>query len=229
MSFAPHHKFAGAVKLEKAIAAARSAGNLPDSVYSDYEKYHFSLLHKLRSARYHVDTLTGYLSSGSTQTSPADLVYRVNFHFDGFLHVVGSATDIFAREVLTYFGVPLPGKVYYHTAHTLLTAQRPGDAILAHLSDPTWRGEFGDYRNTATHESLIGTRYQLSVDVHGQATTTRVVFPIPDDPRATNKTYRRNPDIVQYCCRTFKRVLSHFNQCYDEIAARVASTNSLPL
>jgi hypothetical protein len=230
MSFPPYHAFASCGALERRIEAARLAGNVPDPVYRAYEKYHFSILHKLRSARYHVDGLAGYLSSGGVlAVAPNDLVYRVNFHFDGFLHVVGSASDIFAREVLTYFGVPLPQKVYYHTAEAELTLARPNDPFLARVAAPTWRTEFSNYRNTATHESLIGTRYNHVTDMQGQRATTRVVFPIPDDPRAANHTYRRNEDIVEYCSTTFTRVLSHFNRAYTDLAVRIQQNGSLPL
>lgn len=230
MNFAPYHAFRACRTLEASIEALRARNAVPAGLYGDHERYHYSLVHKLRSARYHVDTLGSFLSSDAAQAmTPTDLVYRVNFHFDGFLHVVGSATDIFAREVLTYFGLPLPARVYYHTAESELTTQRPGDAVLPFVSSPTWKQEFGEYRNTATHESIIGTQYTIVVEARGKSFAKRVVFPVPDDPRASTPQYRNNPDIVAYCHRTFKRVVSHFNQAYEHLNQRIHTSAALPL
>ena len=230
MNLSPYHAFAACAVLEKRIRELRDASAVPDDLFDAFEKYHYSLLHKLKSARYHTQTLREYLSSGTAQTvAPADLVYRVNFHFDGFLHVVGSASDIFAREVLSYFAVAMPPKVYFGTAHAELSAARPGDAILPLLVTPPWRQEFADYRNTATHESLIAASYTVKVDMKGATASKRLVFPVPDDPRATVPTTTKNTDIAEYCERTLKRVVSHFNKAYTHIAMRAKTSGSLPL
>lgn len=230
MNFSPHHSFSACGRLEKRIDVLRAAGAIPQVVFDAHEKYHSSLLHKLRSARYHTETLSQYLRTiNAPQLDPADIVYRVNFHFDGFLHVLGSATDIFAHEILSYFGVPLPDRVYHYTASKELTTRRPGDPIIALLADPTWRTEFSDYRNTATHERLIAAGYTLHVETKGRSSVSRIVFPIPDDPRAAVATATRNKDITEYCERTFKRVISHFNQIYSHIEERAKVSGALPL
>lgn len=230
MNFSPHHRFLGCDRLEQTLDRIRVAGNLPNAVQADHQKYHFSLLHKLQSARYHVETLRGYLSSqNAQQINPHLLVYRVNFHFDGFLHVLGSTLDILAREVLGYFPVVVPAKVYYQTARAAIAGVAPADPILPLLADPTWRAEFSTYRNTATHESIVGTGYQIDIVVAGNQSHTKVVFPIPDDPRVPNSPTRHNPDIVVYCERTFVRVLTHTNRIYEHIQARAAVKGSLPL
>lgn len=230
MNFAPYHAFGACEKLEKQVAALKTAGKVPDDLFRAHEKYHTSLVHKLRSARYHADTLAQYLATvDGPQTDPSEIVYRVNFHFDGFLHVLGSATDIFAREVLTYFGIPHPARVYYHTAREQITALRPGDAVLPFLDDPSWKAEFSDYRNTATHERLIAAGYTIQYDVSGKSAITRIVFPIPDDPRAEQPTTKRNQDITEYCGATFRRAVSHFNKTYTHLASRISAAGSLPL
>jgi len=160
---------------------------------------------------------------------PAELVYRVNFHFDGFLHVIGSAMDIFARELLGYFNIPLPAKVYFHVARDQITAQRAGDPILPLLVAPSWKAEFSDYRNTATHERLIGVEYTRKTHMKGGAPTFQLIFPIPDDPRAATYTFRKNPDIVDYCKKTFMRTVSCFNQVYTHIEHRAKVAGALPL
>lgn len=230
MSFAPYHRFVGCTRLENTIEGLRQAGGVPINVHAAYSKYHFSLVHKLQSARYHVETLESYLrTQNAQQMNPHAVVYRVNFHFDGFLHVLGSALDILAREVLAYYAINPAGNVYYQTAHAQLTASRAGDAILPLLTNPTWRSEFADYRNTATHESIIGTSYTIQIEVVGNQSVTRVVFPVPDDPRAVPPVCRRNPDIARYCNTTFKRVLSHTNQIYEHLEARARASGALPL
>lgn len=230
MNFEPHHGFTACSRLERKVDTLRAATNVSNQCYDAYAKYHFSLLHKLQSARYHVDTLKSYLSSqNAQQLDPHLVVYRVNFHFDGFLHVLGSALDILAREIISYYGPLPPGNIYHHTAFQFLTANKPGDALLPLLAQPAWKQEFGDYRNTATHESLIGTSYTVSVEVVGKNAIKRIVFPIPDDPRAPVLTFQRNKDIVEYCERTFKRVLSHVNQLYNHIEQRATAANALPL
>lgn len=230
MNFAPHHRFAACELLEQRIEALRQQGVVMGNVYGDYLRYHFSLLHKLQSARYHVETLEAFLSSqNAQQTDPASLIYRVNFHFDGFLHVVGSALDILAREVLGYFAQVPPGNVYHHTAHHILNAARAGDAVLPFLTAPTWKQEFSTYRNTATHESIIGRHYSVNFEMVGHKANSRVVFPVPDDPRVHPPTFQRNPDIVHYCQMTFRRVLSHTHQIYGHIERRVHAAGQLPL
>jgi hypothetical protein len=230
MNFAPYHNFAACEHLERAVNLGRTAGGIPQPILDRHEIYHYSILHKLRSAKYHVDTLRSFLDSQDTaNAAPEDLVYRVNFHFDGFLHVLGSSTDIFARELLTYFGEPLPANVYFHSAHQVLSLNRPGDPILPIIDTPPWKQEFNDYRNTATHESLVAPAYTVQVEVVGGTSTKRLKFPIPDDPRAGVKTYNRNTDIVSYCERTLKRSLSLFNQAYRNVADRLSVTQSLPL
>lgn len=230
MNFAPHHNFTACERLEKIVEALRLANSITPAVYDDFSRYHFSLLHKLQSARYHVETLTSYLASqNARQSDPHSVVYRVNFHFDGFLHVLGSALDILAREILCCFAMLPQGNVHFHTASQVLTAARPNDTILPLLASPPWRQEFSAYRNTATHESIVGRSYTVSIEVIGHKSVTRVVFPIPDDPRAVPVTCTRNQDIVKYCSATFKRVLSHTNQLYAHIEERSRIGGTLPL
>lgn len=230
MNFAPYHRFVACTQLEATVEALRQGGHLPPQLQAAFSKYHFSLIHKLQSARYHVETLGAYLrAQNAQQINPHTVVYRVNFHFDGFLHVLGSALDILAREILGYYGLAPAGNVYYHTAHAQITAHRPADPILPLLTSPPWRTEFSNYRNTATHESIIGTTYTIQIEVVGNQSVTRVVFPVPDDPRATPLVWKRNPDIVKYCVTTFKRVLSHTNQIYEHLDARARANGALPL
>ncbi len=230
--FTPFHTFAGSRNLERVITKLRGAGAVPIDIATAYETYHFSLLHKLQSAQYHVQTLANYLATQASAAHPAtagEIVYRVNFHFDGFTYVVGGALDILARELLSYFGIALPAQVYFATAHDQIAAHRAGDPILPCIAPPTWKAEFGDYRNTATHENIVGNEYQISMRVVGGKEERRYVFPLPDDPRANTRTYEHNPDIVVYCTNTFKRTLSLVNRAYDNVATRAKTAGALPL
>lgn len=228
--FAPFHTFSGCRELERHITRLRSAGTLPTRVAEAHDLYHYSLLHKLRSARYHVENVKEYLqASDAALTPPADIIYRVNFHFDGFLHVLGSGADIFAREMLTYFGIALPDNVYFHTADQLIRSARPLDPILPFIAVPSWRQEFGDYRNTATHESVIGTQYTVRIEMKGGTQLQRLEFPVPDDPRAMPRSYTRNRDIVEYCRLSYCRWLRLFNQAYSHVAQRLRAGAALPL
>lgn len=230
MNFSPYHAFRDCKRLENRIEAIRAAGHIPDDVFERYELYHYSLIHKLRSARYHIEALRGFLQTQTpNENNLSEIAYRVNFHFDGFVHLLGSSGDIFAREILTYFGEILPAKVYFYKAHTRINTSRPGDAILPLLLAPGWKSEFDDYRNTSTHESLIGTGFSIEIEMHGHNVQRRLKFPLPDDPRANVKTYTRNPDIVRYCEVTLTRYLRLFNQAYSHLVGRISATGSLPI
>lgn len=230
MNFSPYHSFNQCSRLEAVVQSLYSSGNIPDSVFALHERYHFSLVHKIRSARYHVETLKNYLNTqDSSRTNPADIAYRVNFHFDGFLYLLGSAADIFAREILVYYNEPLPNRVYFQTAYDKLNVSQVGNPVLPLIAMPGWKPEFNDYRNTATHENLIGTGFAIEFEIHGNVTKQRLRFPIPDDPRALAKTYVRNKDIVIYCEQTLKRILRLFNKAYGHVATAIDAAGHLPL
>jgi hypothetical protein len=232
--FANHHRFANCERLEGRVIAARAANTVPDTIYNNYKLYHYSLIHKLKSARDNIDSLKEQL----TTTPPQDIVndageylYLVNRSIDGFFYTSGSALDILAREVLTYYGIVLPDRVYFQTALKELAQVRPGDTLLPRLEDPPWKEEFSTYRNTLTHELLIVSRYSLNVVMDGPDQSTAVVFPLPDDPRVDmpQRTYRRNKDVLSYCNETFRKILSVINQIYGDLATKIEATNSLPI
>ena len=232
MDFSPYHRFHDCGRLERAIEELWDGGGVSEDVYDAYRTYHFALIHKLRSAHYHTETISSYLASkGTLETSPSEVVYRINYHFDGFCYVIASALDIFAREVLSYFGLPLPSYVYFGTAEEHIRRARPADPILPYLTEPSWKSEFSDYRNVATHESVVGTRYQVDVEVRGDEEHKKLVYPLPDDPRLPldDRTYDSNPDIAEYVSTTMTRTLRLFNPAYSQICDRVGAAGTLPL
>ena len=137
-----------------------------------HNRYHYALFHKLRSSRTHLDNLERLL----LQTPPQDIVststsgdfhFNANLIIDSFFYSLGSSLDILAREVLSYYSLPMPHTVYFRTARREINIHKPGDPILPLLVDPIWKGEFSDYRNSLTHELLIVGRFSLDISIEG--------------------------------------------------------------
>jgi hypothetical protein len=216
------------------VEQLRKKNAVPQPVYVSHQLYHYSLFHKLVCAKHHVHALESLLaeqlsSAGSVDTST--LLPKANMYIDIFLYFGGSALDILAREVLSYFAIPLPRVVYYESARKELSKIDPHDPLLDRLGDPSWKGQFSDYRNAATHERLLADRVNVTVVHVGQLQETRVVLPLPDDPRIpqAQRKYEKNPDVVAYCIRQLRRIVSHTNQIYRELGNRIESTKKLPL
>jgi hypothetical protein len=231
VNFQPYHSFSGCVQLEREVEGLADNAVTPE-VLERFHTHHFSLIHKLRAALKHLEDLEEYLSRQDTlEEEPVEIVFMVNLHFDGFTHSLGSALDILAREVLGYFDLIPNTNVYYWTARSELNQHRPGDVLIPRLQDPAWLQEFKDYRNTGTHESIIGTRFDQAFEMRGNVHTTRLKFPLPDDPKIpqSERTYLSNPDIVEYCNSIFKKSLRLINPVYVDIRARIRTAQSLPL
>ena len=232
MNFSPYHNFRACDILEEVIREIIENDNANQISETGFYVYHFSLIHKLRSAKYHVQSLEDYLQRQDTiEENPLNVAYRVNFHFDGFTHVIGSSLDILAREILCYFGYQLQGNVYFRTAREHISNQNPNEPLLIRLQDPGWLQEFKDYRNTATHENVVGSQFTIINAIRGDSSQKRLLFPLPDDPRAThgNKSYNNNNDIIEYCATTFKRILRLINPIYSDLSERIEQNNSMPI
>ena len=232
--FSPYHHCANTTILQEQISRLGELGSIPDTLLQDYKRYHFALVHKLKSSRTHLDNLQRLLSD----TPPQDIVGPSNdFHFtinllvDSFFYSMGSSMDILAREVLTYYGIPATGDIYFQSAHTLISSSRPGDPILRLLVVPSWRREFANYRNILTHELLIVGRYSLDISVDGGIQRQKIIIPLPDNPRddINSRTYNRNRDVFVYCCSTLRRLLSIVNQVHGEVARNIRTNHRLPL
>lgn len=234
MSFAPYHQFQNGRRIERIISSLRTSSSISDTVCEGFHRYHPALMHKLRSAKYNLDRLGEKLTTTDIQEaadSSGDFMFEVNMFIDGFFYNCGSAMDILARVVLVLFGEALPDRVYFQNAYEIISANRQGDSILNRLDFPNWRDEFVEYRNTLTHELIIATSYWIHIDnIEGQQ-IHKIVFPMPDDPRATPdlRTYRRNQNILEYAKTNFTRVLRLINTIYGDIIQRANQTGSLPL
>lgn len=232
--YSPYHRLANCLRLQKTIKVLNKSGNITIDIFNGHKRYHYSLLHKLKSARCHLENLQEVLEN--TQVSAVvdnstDFINKVNMHIDSFFYCCGSAMDILAREILVYFNIPLSTRIYFHTAHQEINKHRAGDSILTRIADPTWLNEFKDYRNALTHEVLIGTNFNISVNADGGRSQTVIVYPLPDNPRdeIENRTFRNNPNAFEYCKTTFTRLLTLINTIYGEINQRANAKRSLPL
>jgi len=232
--FSPYHRFTNCNKLENIIEGLSKLGNVSDDVNKGYKRYHFALVHKMKCARNHLDSMIGLMSD--TQAADAlkqtsDFLFRVNMYLDGFFYTCGSAMDILAREVLTYFAILLPNRVYFETAKQKLSSTRPTDTLLNRLDDPSWRDEFSLYRNTLTHELIIAGNFNISVTMDGDTEDKTLVLALPDDPRVDvmDRTFKNNPDVLAYCKLHIKRLLKLINIIYGEIATRATVNSSFPL
>jgi len=232
--FSPYHRMANCPRLQRTIADLNNSGNVPIQIYNGHKRYHYSLIHKLKSAKKHLENLQNVLEN--TQVSAVvdnstDFINEVNMHIDSFFYCCGSAMDILSREIIVYFNITMPARVYFQTAHQQINVHRSGDALLPRLTDPTWLNEFKDYRNALTHEVLIGTNFSIAVNADGGRSQTVIVYPLPDNPRAEieNRTFRNNPNSFEYCRTTFTRLLTLINTIYGDINQRALTNGHLPL
>ena len=235
MPFRPYHLFKNRSRLERLVKALHDAGTIADqTAYENFNRYHPAMVHKLRSAKYNLQRLEEKLTTTNIQEaadSTGDFMFEVNMYIDGFFYNAGSAMDILARVVLTLFGEPLTGAIYFQTAHQRISLNRPSDPILDRLNVPLWRSLFSDYRNTLTHELILASRYLIEIDRTVGESANRIVFPLPDGPRAipSQRTYRRNPNALKYIKQHFRRILKLANTLYGEIYQRASAANSLPI
>jgi hypothetical protein len=232
--FSPYHRLNSCLKLEKWFDNHIDSGVISADVIAGHNRYHYALLHKLKSAKVHLENLIDILTNTDASTvlpNSEEFLQKVNMSLDCFFYCCGSALDILAREVLIYFNIPMTGNVYFHTAHNQLQRTKPGDTILSKLVGPSWKDEFSNYRNALTHEVLIGGNFSIQFIANGRTHQKTIVFPLPDDPRAEsqNRTSKRNDDALEYCKQTFTRLLSLINQIYGDIELRARTANSLPL
>lgn len=232
--FSPYHRMAHCQRLQRTISEFHENGNIPQIIFGQHKRYHYSLLHKLKSAKKHLENLQDVLENTEVSAvvgNSNDFINEVNMHIDSFFYCCGSAMDILAREVLIYYNIPLPNRVYFKTARDQINTIRPGDALLPRLQDPSWEQEFKDYRNSLTHEVLIGTNFNISVNADGGRSQTLIVYPLPDNPRADieARTFRTNPNAFEYCKTTFTRLLTLINTIYGEINTRATTNGFFPI
>lgn len=230
--FAPYHRFAACQDLEEIVHRFQGNGVIDNTVKSAFDNYHSAMMFKLRSARYHLDQLKGIVSAASLQDAGnPELLLKINIAVDGFFYCCGGALDIVAREVLSYYGLTLPAKVYFKTARDLIVQADANDSLLPKFADPAWKAHFIGYRNAATHEQMIANVVQFEVAMVGASQVTRLICKLPDDPRAAiaARTYRRNREAVDYCKEHFERILRLINQIYSELVRRAEAKGRLPL
>lgn len=231
--FSPYHTFGYCSRLRTSIDRLNTAGLVPHDILTDHNKYHYSLTHKLSSAKFHLENLKDVLNNTDPAivVNSAEFTNVVNTHLDSFFYCCGSALDILAREVLTYYNIALPSRLHFHNARQLLNRYRAGNALINRLDNPNWKDEFSNYRNALTHELLIGTVYNIQINNTGPELQRVIKFPLPDNPRlnVNLRTYNRNQDAYLYCERTFIRIITLINTIYRELNTQIIATGRLPL
>ncbi len=228
--FRPYHKLKNCKNIEKWISNNQSS--VTDDVLNGYNRYHYALIHKLKSAYIHLDNLITTLNDTDLALSESDtFLLKANLHLDSFFYCCGSAMDILGREILTYFSIPLPSDVYFKTARIKLNQSRRGDPLISKLGDPKWKHDFSNYRNALTHEVLLVMEFNIQVNLHGIEQQRTIRLPLPDNPRVNipDRTSTRYRNSAEYCKKSFKRLLSLVNQIYGDIYQRARTGNSLPL
>ena len=232
--FSPYHQFSNCRKLENIITALNTQGKISREVFIAFNRYHFALVHKLKCAKSQVDNLDSLLSTTSSQEIISDssyFIFQANMSLDGFFYFSGSALDILAREILSYFGISLPTNVYFEKARQMISNNRPEDLILNRLTDPPWKSDFSMYRNALTHELIIAKQFNINVQLDGATQKQTLILPLPDDPRVDpdDRTFRKYPDVIDYCKSHIRRLLKLINAIYGDIYTRAVNNSRLPL
>ena len=232
--FSPYHQFSNCRKLENIVNNLNAQGKVSREIFIAFNRYHFALVHKLKCAKSQVDNLDSLLSTTSSQEivlNSSYFIFQVNMNLDGFFYFGGSALDILAREVLNYFGIPLLTNVYFEKAQIIVSHNRPGDLILNRLNKPTWKSDFSMYRNALTHELIIAKQFNINVCMDGTTQKHTLILPLPDDPRIDpdNRTFRKHPNVIDYCKSHMRRILKLINTIYGDIHTWAAGNSRLPL
>ncbi len=232
--FSPYHRFEKCIALRRCIDQLFDCSYVTQEIRDTFYIHHQALEHKLKSAKYYLDKLISLCESTSLadlSTSLSEFDFNANLYIDGFFYSGGSALDIFAREILALYDIHPTGDIYYVAARSEISGIYPSDPLLTRLNTPSWKGEFSNYRNVATHEVLLSTSISLKIQMTYPSQVQRISLPLPDDPRIapSSRTFNRNPDAVEYCSKTFRRLLSHINIVYGDIANRALANGRLPL
>lgn len=211
--FRPHHQFNNCPRIERSIGNLINNALVTQEVQNGFNTYHYALIHKLKCANIHLEKLKEVLENtppASALSISSNFILSVNICIDGFFYSGESALDILAREVLSYYGLVPPPRVYFSTLVRMFNNHRLGHPLLQRITNVTWKNDFSNYRNALTHEVLVGTTFSIKVETNGGTQTTRIVSPLPDNPRApvNQRTYINYPDVLEYCTNSFRRLLN---------------------
>ena len=234
--FPNYHNFSGCKCLERTIKRFDVGINIPNNIYDNYCRYHFSVVQKLKSAEYHLERLKEISSRPGIAEyafkNTSKFLFEINLSLDGFLYFCGSALDIFARDILTYYDLipPPPNDVYFDKALDLITQNNPGNMIIPRLLNISWLDRFRNYRNCSTHEEMISSNFGVTIGLSATETTRSLQLKLPDDPKRYPRTYNRRDTILTvYCESTFKSILRLFNTIYIDLNDLVVMNGNLPL
>jgi hypothetical protein len=240
MPFHPPTQFGKSIDLTTQIYRLKESEQVPENVYQNFIRYHSSLIHKLKSAQFNLDSFKNKFTDTKIEdTASSDFMFEVNMFIDGFFYNAGSTLDILARVVLTSFGQVLPRYIKFKTAYEILNEQKPGDPILPLLVQD-WFDQFSNYRNALTHEIILAPDCHIEIAYTGNIPLPdeapidppyKIVIPLPDNPRAdrAERTTEEHPDGLKYLEEHFALILQTANLIYGNISDRAEQNGQLPL
>ena len=236
--FVKRHHFRGCQNLQRTIQTLYDTNQIIPSVYSNYCKYHFSVLKKLRAIEISLEELKDTIAKIDTsqdikKEDLKELLFQVNYRLDSFLYFCVSSLDVFARDILSYYDLIPSGrnaKVYFHTARHQIRNINQNNTLLSRLQDPPWLQELLDYRNCATHESTLTEAVNTETIEIGPELRTTIGLKLPDDPKVHPRSYNRSDTVItDYCDLTFNRILRLFNPIYIDLNSLIIANSGLPL
>lgn len=234
MTFRPHHTFLNEPRLIRIINHLKSAGNVPDALYTSQMVYHSAIIYKLKCALDHLNQLGVKLANPNIEdaiSTDSEFMFSINMSIDGFFYSGGSALDILSRELIILYDLRLPRNVYYRHAKIVIGNAHPSSPLLRRLDIPAWMAEYMEYRNVATHELMVGTKYSVEVVQEPGGNIRKLIFPLPDNPRdkPSERTYNNIDDVLDYSKTRFRKLLSHLNTIYGDTVDEINAKGSLPL
>ena len=131
IDFTPYHPFKNCVYLESSISHLKEKQLIPENIYSMYCRYHSTVSHKLKSARFFLGKINDLASPDFLEENEPfeyqSYRHEVNRNLDCFLFSVGASLDVLAREVLGYFDlIGNEPNIYYVYAKKKLTQTNKG-------------------------------------------------------------------------------------------------------
>jgi hypothetical protein len=204
--------------------------------------YNRSVDFKLQSTEYFllklVDTLKDF-PFDSTKRGPN--MFEVALFVDGFFASAVSVTDVFGRELNTYYGnVMAVDRFYLHEVIARLQAAGRGASIIQSLAAISVQhtgliAQLKRFRNCSQHSRLINSSITMSATVDyeqhntGGAPMAKVECFLPDDPMAIPCTYNNRIDTLTFCKSSLGQLVTALDAAYGALAAEIQGAADLPL
>jgi len=173
-----------------------------------------SVNNKLRAAQYFLEQLGELEKMAGDLAAIAPFLMRVNL--DGFFFEIISAKDFFLQEINDNYGGGLTGNDATKLNKLLASplTQNAKDQVrkiqrLISRKD-TWLWRLNNYRNSATHRTLIGKHINAQLP----ARTVKVYLFL--DPDESSKGHL-NIEIMPYCEGALKQMTQFLEELYSQL------------